>query len=101
METEKIQPLTEAVYYILLSLYSPLHGYGIMLKVKEMTNGRLKLGAGTLYGALNALMQKDYIREADPVKKQYLITEKGKQAVKNEIIRLEELLDNGKKLQGE
>ena len=43
--------LTEAVYYILLSLLSPLHGYGIMQKVESMSGGRLRLAAGTLYGA--------------------------------------------------
>ena len=47
--------LTEAVYYILLSLCSPLHGYGIMQRVDEMSAGRVKLAAGTLYGALNTL----------------------------------------------
>ena len=53
--------LTEAVYYILLSLCSPLHGYGIMQRVEEMSAGRVKLAAGTLYGALNTLKERGWI----------------------------------------
>lgn len=97
MGSSKIQPLTEAVYYILLSLYSPLHGYGIMQNVKELTNGRLNLGAGTLYGAINSLLAKGLIAEhsSDPSKKEYEITEQGKQALKQELERLKELVMNG------
>ena len=50
--------LTEAFYYILLSLYQPLHGYGIMQKAQEFSGGRVRLAAGTLYGALNACWKK-------------------------------------------
>lgn len=97
MGSAKIQPLTEAVYYILLSLYTPLHGYGIMQNVKKLTNGRLSLGAGTLYGATNTLLSKGLITEysSDPSKKEYLITDLGKQAVENELERLRELVKNG------
>ena len=44
--------LTEATYYILLSLVSPRHGYGIMQLTEELSGGRIHLAAGTLYGAL-------------------------------------------------
>ena len=47
--------LTEATYYILLSLVSPRHGYGIMQLTEELSHGRVHLAAGTLYGALSAL----------------------------------------------
>ena len=50
--------LTEAVYYILLSLLEPRHGYGIMQNAESLSNGRVKLAAGTLYGALNTLLDK-------------------------------------------
>ena len=43
------------MYYILLSLTQPLHGYGIMQRVEEMSGGRLRMAAGTLYGALSSL----------------------------------------------
>lgn len=94
--------LTEAVYYILLSLISPLHGYGIMQNVKELSNDRLSLGAGTLYGAINTLLEKGWIQPveggSDSRKKEYVITALGKTVVNHEILRLEELIYNGKKI---
>ena len=54
--------LTEAVYYILLSLHAPMHGYGIMQNVESLSAGRMRLAAGTLYGALNTLLEKGWIR---------------------------------------
>ena len=53
--------LTEAVYYILLSLVQPLHGYGIMQNVEQLSGGRVKLAAGTLYGAINTLLMKGWL----------------------------------------
>lgn len=96
--------LTEAVYYILLSLYKPMHGYGIMQNTKELSNGRVSLGAGTLYGAINTLLEKGWIKllpnEEDSRKKDYQITELGKEIVNAEILRLEELIRNGKRITG-
>ncbi len=67
--------LTEAVYYILLSLCSPRHGYGIMQKAEQMSEGRVRLAAGTLYGALNNLCAKGWIKalpgETGSRKKEY------------------------------
>ena len=92
--------LTEAFYYILLSLYQPLHGYGIMQKTQEFSGGRVRLAAGTLYGALNALLEKGWIEalpvEAGSRKKEYHITAAGKAAVEAELARLEELVKNGR-----
>ena len=53
--------LTEVTFFILLSLYTPRHGYAIMQFVEEKTQGRLALGAGTLYGALTSLQKKGWI----------------------------------------
>ena len=94
--------LTEAVYYILLSLDQPLHGYGIMQNVELFSGGRVRLAAGTLYGALNTLLEKSWI-EALPEtnnsrRKEYRITEAGRKAVRGELLRLRELLDNGERL---
>lgn len=101
---ESAGALTEAVYYILLSLYKPLHGYGIMQNVGALSRGRVALGAGTLYGAINTLVEKGWIepRGEDPEsrKKEYVITQKGKSAIEAELKRLEELLNNGKAVTG-
>ena len=95
--------LTESMYYILISLTKPNHGYGIMQQVEEMTNGRVVLGPGTLYGALNTLLEKRWIEifsqdDESRKKKEYLLTDSGKEVINNEMMRLEELLTNGKKV---
>lgn len=93
------QALTEAVYYILLSLIEPLHGYGIMQNVEKLSNGRVKLAAGTLYGAINTLLEKGWIAalstQQSSRKKEYQITGIGKEILRCEIIRLSELVDSG------
>ena len=94
--------LTEAVYYILLSLLEPRHGYGIMQNAESLSNGRVKLAAGRLYGALNTLLDKGWITalpgERNSRKKEYVITETGLDALHQELTRLEELVTNGKAL---
>ena len=96
--------LTEAVYYILLSLYKPMHGYGIMQNIKELSGGRVNLAAGTLYGAINTLLKKGFIialaGEANSRKKDYVITKTGKEVIKKETERLRELIKNGEKIVG-
>jgi len=94
--------LTEATYYILLSLVKPRHGYGIMQLTEELSGGRVHLAAGTLYGALNALCAKGWIlllpSEDDSRRKEYVLTEKGRQVLKSEVARLRELADNGERI---
>ncbi len=93
----KYPALTETVFYILLSLSKPLHGYAIMQNIKVLTNGRINMGAGTLYGALSALTEKEYITEVrsdDPSKRLYIRTELGTEVIENEIKRLNELTQN-------
>lgn len=91
--------LTESTYYILLSLYTPQHGYGIMQKAEQMSQGRVRLAAGTLYGALNVLCDKGWIIqlpvESGSRKKEYKLTEKGLQVLKGELERLRQLVANG------
>ncbi len=96
--------LTEATYYILLALYQPRHGYGIMQQVEELSNGRVKLAAGTLYGALNTMVDKKWIIQLPVVdgsrKKNYQITPEGLIVLKNEVERLRELVKNGDEILG-
>lgn len=91
--------LTEAVFYILLSLDQPLHGYGIMQNVEKLSAGRVHLAAGTLYGALTTLTERGWIEalpgEDEGRKKEYQITPQGRGAVKAELARLHELAANG------
>ena len=92
--------LTEAVYYILLSLTLPRHGYAIMQAVQRMTAGRLDISAGTLYGALSSLVARGWIEElpapADSRRREYRLTTAGHAALAAELTRLQELLDNGR-----
>ena len=92
--------MTEAVFYILLTLHEPMHGYAIMQSIESLTDGRVALGAGTLYGAINALAAKRWIETVSSVrdsrKKEYIITKAGRAAFQGELERLEELLRNGK-----
>jgi DNA-binding PadR family transcriptional regulator len=105
MATDDRRPLTEAIFYVLLALGAPLHGYGIMQRVDELTAGRVALGAGTLYGALTNLTEKGWIRPlpgaADDRKKEYVITDAGRSTVAGELERLEELLLNGRRVMQE
>ena len=91
--------LTEAVYYILLSLMQPLHGYGIMQNVEKLSGGRLKLAAGTLYGAISTMLDKGWIVAHVAAeysrKKEYVITDAGEAVLCGEYRRLRELVDNG------
>ncbi len=94
--------LTEATYYILLSLAQPRHGYGIMQRAESLSGGRVRLAAGTLYGALNTLCDKGWILQLpapdDSRRKDYKLTELGLKVLKNEVARLRELADNGEKI---
>ena len=94
--------LTEAVYYILLSLVQPLHGYGIMQNAEALSNGRVRLAAGTLYGALGTLVEKGWIEEMPASgggrKREYRITAAGRSVVEGELARLRELLENGERV---
>lgn len=91
--------LTEAVYYILLSLTTPLHGYGIMQKTSQLSNGRLVISAGTLYGAINTMLDRGWIKQLivaeESRRKEYVITEDGKAVLRAELARLHELVANG------
>ena len=91
--------LTESTYYILLSLYTPQHGYGIMQRTEALSGGRVRLAAGTLYGALTSLCDKGWIAplpvDENSRKKEYQLTAKGLEVVKNELNRLRQLVANG------
>ncbi|WP_414470166.1 PadR family transcriptional regulator [Methanobacterium sp. ACI-7] len=107
MDAEKIKkkylPLTETTYYVLISLNKPRHGYGIMQHVNEITNGRIKIGAGTMYGSLSRMEKEGLITSVseEQRKKIYEISKRGKLLLKLEMERLEELLKHGKSEMGD
>jgi DNA-binding PadR family transcriptional regulator len=93
---DELSPLTETSFYILLSLYQPLHGYGIMQQVEKMSDGRVLLGAGTLYGALSKLEKLGAIfycgeDPENPRRKIYQISADGKRLIESETERIEKL----------
>jgi DNA-binding PadR family transcriptional regulator len=99
----EMSPLTEATFYILISLLEPLHGYGIMQKVIKLSNGRIHLAPGTLYGALSNLVDSRLIvpkdsKESNSRRKIYNITTAGKELIEYEVKRLEEMVKNGRNL---
>jgi len=96
--------LTEVTFYILLSLLTPKHGYAIMQFIEDKTGGRLTLGAGTLYGALNALEEKGWIAPygaGGGRKKEFCITPLGREAAQKELARLRELTHTAEALMEE
>ena len=91
-------PMTESMYYILLSLLEPRHGYGIMQDVEKLTEGRIRLGAGTIYTSLSKL-DKDGLIVAvaeEERRKIYRASLLGVQILKAENRRLHELYENGR-----
>ena len=102
--TQAAGALTEGVYYILLSLNTPMHGYGIMQNVELLSGGRVRLAAGTLYGAINTMLERGWIQslpgETDSRRKEYQLTANGREVLREEIQRLDELFTNGKRILG-
>ena len=103
MDTQIIKylPLTESTTYILMALAEPLHGYALMQKVEEMSQGTVKIGPGTLYGAFAQLEKEgliEMVKEADR-RKSYALTDKGRSVLREHIRRTEILVMNGQSIQ--
>jgi DNA-binding PadR family transcriptional regulator len=100
-EVTNSQPITETTYFILLSLApGPIHGYAIMKDVQQLSQGRVLLSTGTLYGALKRLLELGWIERVDDPgagengreRKAYRLTQIGQAALDSEIERLNGLL---------
>lgn len=93
-------PLTEVSYFILLSLSpGPRHGYAIMKHVSELSQGRVELSTGTLYGAIKRLLDQGWILKAEDgstnsgrIRKAYQLSDAGRQLLNAEVHRLEGLV---------
>lgn len=97
-----MEPLTPAVFHILLALADrDRHGYGIMLEVAERTNQQVRMGPGTLYGTLKRMLEGGLIEEcgeridpdlSDERRRYYRITRQGRRAAAAEAERLQSLV---------
>ena len=102
MPKRKLDPLPSAAFQILLSLADQdLHGYGIMRQVAEQTDGRMRLGPGTLYSSIQSLLEAKLIEELDPRedvklgeerRRYYRLTSAGRKLARAEADRLADLL---------
>jgi len=103
-EVQSSLPLTEATFFILLSLApGSKHGYAIMKEVSEMSRGRVAFSTGTLYGAIKRMLDQRWIErtgegEADEAeetgrpRKAYLLTSLGKKIMTAEVARMQDLV---------
>lgn len=83
-------PMTESMYYLLVALLHPGHGYRLMQEIREVSGGRVQMGPGTLYGLLGRMLDDGLINVKEQVgtRKVYAITDRGKQALQEEYERL-------------
>lgn len=96
MGRNKKLPLTETVYYILLALLKPAHGYIIMQTVEDLSDGEVRMAAGTLYGAIENLLKLKYIKQVeseDARRKVYLITDQGKDILVQQYKRYKHMIE--------
>jgi DNA-binding PadR family transcriptional regulator len=102
MPKQKLNPLPSAAFQILLSLADEdRHGYGIMRQVEHQSEGRMRLGPGTLYSSIQALLEETFIEEVDPGgdekpgherRRYYRLTAAGRKVARSEAERLAQLL---------
>lgn len=101
MARKKLESLTESMYYVLLALYEePRHGYGIMQYVSQLTNGRVVVGAGTLYALLARFEEEQLITltHTEEGRKYYTLSDKGRNVLQTEFDRLNQQLTDGSQI---
>ena len=98
---KRSEPMSESYYYILLCLAKGAnHGYGIMQMTEKLSKGDVTIGSGTMYGATSNMMKKGWIKEtvSNEIglerRRQYQLTESGREALRAEITRLKRMLEN-------
>jgi DNA-binding PadR family transcriptional regulator len=102
MPKRKLDPLPAAAFQIMLALSDgELHGYAIMREVEEQSGGRLRLGPGTLYGSIQALLEGKLIEEVDRPgdteerrerRRYYRLTAAGRKRTRSEAERMADVL---------
>ncbi len=96
MARDQFQTLTEPMYFTLLALGEVRNGAEITSWVEEITKGRIRLAPGTLYALLAQFLENNFIKrvEADQKGKHYIITDEGRNLLKDEVQRLRLLVSN-------
>jgi DNA-binding PadR family transcriptional regulator len=99
-DPSKYLPLSETTFYTMVSLVEPMHGYILMQKVKEISQGTVQIGAGTLYTIFSTLEKEKLIKmvREDDRRKTYALTKKGEQVLLKQIQRLEIMAQNGNRV---
>lgn len=97
MARKKLDTLTEQMYYVLLALTEERHGYGIMQTAAQLTDGRVNIGAGTLYALLARFEKEGLIRATreEENRKYYRLTDEGRKILENEFDRLRRQVADG------
>ncbi len=99
MRRNKNLPLTETVFYILIALKEPMHGYLIMQEVDKLSNGDVRIAAGTLYGAIENLLKLKFIKSVpneDKRRKVYARTTLGNETMLLDIERMKQMIESAK-----
>ncbi|KAA8666738.1 PadR family transcriptional regulator [Clostridium sp. MT-14] len=96
----KMGELTDAYYYILLSLIKPKHGYLIMKSIEEMSQGSFSIGPASLYTSIKKLLEGGLIKlnGDSQQKKIYIITDKGIEFLKNEVRKKRKMVEIAEKI---
>lgn len=108
MKSPVLQPLTPAVFHILLALADgEKHGYRIMQAVKANSHGEFQIGPGTLYGTIKRMLADDLIAESDERpdpelddqrRRYYRLTDQGRQTLQADLVRMDALLKRARTL---
>ena len=103
MPRGEFQTLTEQMFYVLLSLNSERNGVEILEAVSDMTAGRVSVGSGTLYNLLEQFVYAGFIRETrvEGRRRSYVLTELGRETLKNEYGRITAQAEDYRKIFGE
>lgn len=103
MARGKLDTLTEQMYYLLLALHEPGHGYAIMERTRTLSHGRLQLGPGTLYTLLGRFEKEGLIAldKVEDTRKIYCLTDLGRETLEREYQRLRRQVADGAAIFGE
>ncbi len=97
MAREQLKTLSEPMYYVLLALTKEQHGYAVMQNIKELTAGRVEVGAGTLYALLSRFEKEGIVTQTRELerRKLYCLSSMGAEILTKEYARLNQMVKDG------